>query len=112
MNDPQLAAPHALSANMPAVVDFFEAGVARDTGAMMRLFTSDAIYHNMPEAPLVGAEAIRAAFEEINDGAQSVEIAMLAIAETDSGAVMTKRRDCFVSKGRPLAHCPWLGLAP
>ena len=45
---------------------------ALDVAAICACFTEDAVWHNMPYAPIEGREAIRASIARFLDGAQEV----------------------------------------
>ena len=65
-----------------------------DLDAIAAFFTDDAVYHNIPVAPVVGPEAIRATIEGFTGGVESIELRLDAIAAS-GGTVLTERVDIF-----------------
>ena len=57
-------------------------------------FATDAVYHNIPMAPVVGVEQIRATIEGFTSGVDSIEFRLDQIA-ADGGTVLTERVDVF-----------------
>ncbi|MGZ4578616.1 MAG: nuclear transport factor 2 family protein, partial [Mycobacterium sp.] len=58
----------------------------------MAYFADDAVYHNMPIAPVTGRDAIRATIEGFTAGTDRIEFRLLGIA-ANGGLVMTERVD-------------------
>jgi len=58
-------------------------------------FTDDAVYHNIPLAPVTGPEQIKATIEGFSGGVDSIEFRVDAIAANGS-TVLTERVDVFV----------------
>jgi limonene-1,2-epoxide hydrolase len=52
------------------------------------------VYHNIPLAPVVGPEQIKATIEGFSGGVTSIEFRLDAIA-ADGGTVLTERLDVF-----------------
>ena len=73
---------------------FCEAWSRKDLDEIVAFFSDDAVYHNIPLAPVVGPEQIRATVEGFSDGVESIEFIVQAIA-ADGGTVLTERRDIF-----------------
>lgn len=71
----------------------------RDVDELMGYFTGDAVYHNMPLAPVQGSAGIRGLLEMFMKPAESADFAMLHIAAGD-GVVFTERVDTFVIGGK------------
>ncbi len=71
----------------------------RDVDELMGFFTADAVYHNMPLAPVQGTAGIRGLLEMFMKPAESVDFAMLHISEGD-GVVFTERVDTFLIGGK------------
>lgn len=71
----------------------------RDVDELMGFFTEDAVYHNIPLAPVQGTAGIRGLLEMFMKPAESVDFAMLHIAAGD-GVVFTERVDTFVISGK------------
>lgn len=66
-----------------------------DLDALVAYFTDDAVYHNMPIAPVTGRDAIRATIEGFTAGTERIEFRVLNVA-ADGPIVMTERVDVFV----------------
>jgi limonene-1,2-epoxide hydrolase len=73
---------------------FCAAWSERDIDTLMSFFTDDAVYHNMPIAPVTGKDAIRATIEGFAGGAEHIEFRVLAAA-ADGPLVFTERVDVF-----------------
>lgn len=65
-----------------------------DLDALIAFFADDAVYHNIPLAPVVGPDQIRATVEGFTGGVDSIEFRVDAIA-ADGGTVLTERVDIF-----------------
>jgi limonene-1,2-epoxide hydrolase len=65
-----------------------------DLDTIVGFFTDDAIYHNIPVAPVVGPEQIKTTIEGFSGGVESIEFRLDAIA-ADGGTVLTERLDIF-----------------
>jgi len=81
------------------VRDFCSAVVRRDIGELVAFFTPDAVYHNIPIAPVVGREAIEATLGQFVTPATMVEFDVKAIAVTGN-KVLTERIDRFEMGGK------------
>jgi limonene-1,2-epoxide hydrolase len=67
-----------------------------DIDQIMSFFAEDAVYHNIPMAPLVGHADIRALIESFTAGVERVDFDVLhAVAQ--GGVVLTERVDRFTS---------------
>jgi limonene-1,2-epoxide hydrolase len=77
------------------VRDFCAAFDAGDIDAILDFFTDDAVYHNIPVAPVQGKDAIRATFDMFMTGVEKVEFRVLNIAASGN-VVLTERVDVFV----------------
>lgn len=83
-----------------AVVEAFVAAInGKDIDSVMGFFAPDAVYHNMPMAPVSGSEAIRQVIERFIGPAEEVDWQILTIAETGN-SVMAERLDIFVLDGK------------
>ena len=82
--------------NSDQVRAFVLAFKRKDVDGIVAFFADDAIYHNMPMAPLQGRERIRAAIQGFVAPAAQVQWLLNAIAETDTGTVLTERVDRFL----------------
>lgn len=65
-----------------------------DLDTIVAFFTDDAVYHNIPLAPVVGPAQIRATIEGFTAGVDSIEFRVDAIA-ADGATVLTERVDIF-----------------
>ena len=74
---------------------FCAAWGTEDLDTIVGYFTDDAVYHNMPVAPVVGPAQIRATIEGFTTGVESVEFEVRAIAGVGD-TVLTERLDVFV----------------
>jgi limonene-1,2-epoxide hydrolase len=66
-----------------------------DVDALMDYFTDDAVYHNIPVAPVTGKDAIKATFAMFTTGVERIEFRVLHIVG-DGDVVLTERVDVFV----------------
>ncbi|MEY2451861.1 MAG: limonene,2-epoxide hydrolase [Acidimicrobiaceae bacterium] len=78
------------------VQTFCDAWAKGDLDALMEFFTDDAVYHNIPVAPVTGRAAIRDTIAGFTAGVDSVEFRVLNIAATGS-VVLTERVDAFIT---------------
>src|SRR3954468_785207 len=76
------------------VTEFCESWAKGDLDATMAFFTDDAVYHNIPVAPVNGTDAIRATIAGFTTGVQQVEFRVLHIAAAGD-VVLTERVDVF-----------------
>lgn len=83
------------------VRDFCNAVPRRDVKALVAFFTPDAVYHNIPIAPVVGHEAIEAVLRQFLDPSSEAEFEIIALAAVD-GKVLTERIDRFVLNGKKI----------
>lgn len=81
------------------VRDFCRAVERRDVDALVAYFTDDAVYHNIPLAPLTGRDAIAGTLTQFIAPASLVEFEVRALATTGS-TVLTERVDRFVIAGK------------
>ncbi|MCH8862505.1 MAG: nuclear transport factor 2 family protein [Proteobacteria bacterium] len=82
-----------------AVEAFVAAINAKDIDSVMEFFTPDAVYHNMPMAPVSGLAAIRQVIERFIGPAEEVDWQILTLAESGD-SVMAERMDRFVIDGK------------
>jgi limonene-1,2-epoxide hydrolase len=73
---------------------FCAAWGTEDLDTIVGFFTDDAVYHNIPVAPVVGPEQIRSTIEGFTSGVESIEFRLEAIA-ADGSTVLTERLDVF-----------------
>lgn len=81
---------------------FCAAAARRDVKELGGYFTDDAVYHNIPVAPVTGREAIESTLAQFLAPATSCEFEMLAIASSGN-VVLTERIDRFVLGGKTIA---------
>ena len=79
-----------------------------DLDAITGYFTDDAVYHNIPIAPVVGPDQIRATLEGFLGGVDSIEFQVLAIAAVGE-KVLTERVDVFNFTGGHTIALPVMG---
>jgi limonene-1,2-epoxide hydrolase len=84
------------------VTAFCKAWESVDIGALMDFFTEDAVYHNIPIAPVQGKDAIRTTIEGFVGGVDKIEFDVLAIAATGN-TVLTERVDRFIGTDKTIA---------
>jgi limonene-1,2-epoxide hydrolase len=65
-----------------------------DLDAIMAFFADDAVYHNIPVAPVTGVDAIRDTIAGFTAGVDSVEFRVLHLAAYGD-VVLTERVDVF-----------------
>jgi limonene-1,2-epoxide hydrolase len=84
------------------VRDFCRAVERRDVAALVDFFTDDAVYHNIPLAPLTGREAIASTLTQFIAPASRAEFEIRGLA-THGSTVLTERVDRFEIAGKPIA---------
>ena len=67
-----------------------------DVDTTVAFFTDDAVYHNIPIAPVTGRDAIRETIAGFTAGVDTVEFRVLNIAATGS-VVLTERVDAVIT---------------
>jgi limonene-1,2-epoxide hydrolase len=72
-----------------------------DLDAIVAFFTDDAVYHNIPIAPVAGRDAIRETIAGFTGGVDKLEFRVLNIAATGA-IVLTERVDVFVTGDRSI----------
>src|SRR5260221_10177377 len=76
--------------------------VRGDLKEVLDFFTDDAVYHNIPVAPVVGKDGIKAVLDSFSGGVDRMEFRVLNIS-ADGPAVLTERVDVFtLSDGRAI----------
>jgi limonene-1,2-epoxide hydrolase len=73
---------------------FCEAWGTKDLDAIIAFFSDDAVYHNIPLAPVVGPDQIRTTIEGFSGGVEKIVFRVDNIA-ADGDTVMTERHDIF-----------------
>jgi limonene-1,2-epoxide hydrolase len=81
------------------VRDFIAAWGRADLDAIMAFLTEDCVYHNMPLDPVRGTAAIRGVLQGFAGMASEIDWVLLALAETETGVVLTERTDRFLIAG-------------
>jgi limonene-1,2-epoxide hydrolase len=89
-----------LSANVQRVREFIAAWSRNDLDEIMSYFAEDAVYHNIPVAPVRGLDAIRGVIRGFAGMASEIEWVLHQAAESPSGVVMTERTDRFKMAGK------------
>ena len=84
------------------VTDFCNAVPRRNVEELVDFFSDDAVYHNIPIAPVRGREAIAATLRGFLDPSTEAEFEVLAIAG-DGRKVLTERIDRFAINGKKIA---------
>jgi limonene-1,2-epoxide hydrolase len=90
------------------VLDFCNAIRARDVDQLVAFFSDEAVYHNIPVAPVVGPEAIGKVLSGYLGGASDAEFEVVAIASRGS-VVLTERVDRFTIGGKRIV-LPVMGI--
>ncbi|HEV3226606.1 MAG TPA: limonene-1,2-epoxide hydrolase family protein [Acidimicrobiales bacterium] len=78
------------------VRDFCETWAKGDLDAIMAFFADDAVYHNIPIAPVSGTDAIRGTIAGFTTGVDTIEFRVHHIAAAGN-VVLTERVDAFVT---------------
>jgi limonene-1,2-epoxide hydrolase len=84
------------------VREFCAAWSGRDVDVILAWFAADAVYHNMPIAPVRGHAEIRGVLEMFVPPASKIEFEILAVASSGD-VVFTERVDRFVVDGKEIA---------
>jgi limonene-1,2-epoxide hydrolase len=88
-----------MSKNTELVADFCRAWSRRNVDEIMAYFAEDAVYHNIPMAPLKGKATIQAIISGILTPATAIDWEVLNIAEAGD-IVLTERVDRFEMAGK------------
>ena len=83
------------------VTSFCEAWADVDLDRIVGFFADDAVYHNIPIAPVVGREAIRETIAGFTTGIDRIEFEVLHAA-ANGNVVLTERVDRFFSPERTI----------
>ena len=81
-------------APIDVVQRFCEAWGRLDLDEIIAFFSNDAVYHNIPLAPVVGPDQIRTTIEGFSGGVEKIVFRLDNIAAA-GGTVMTERHDIF-----------------
>lgn len=83
---------------------------ALDVEAICACFTQDAVWHNMPVAPIAGLGAIRTAIGNFLGTASEVRFDIRYAFEPRPGVVMTERVDIFRQADGKEMRLPVMGV--
>ncbi|MBL4783520.1 MAG: nuclear transport factor 2 family protein [Porticoccaceae bacterium] len=97
------------STHQKTVKDFCQAWENLDIEGVLALMSEDAVYHNMPMAPLEGREQIRVFLTAFLGAASICRFEILTIV-ADEERVVTERLDSFELAGNLLSALPVLGI--
>jgi limonene-1,2-epoxide hydrolase len=78
------------------VREFCESWATGNLDTLMAFFTDDAVYHNIPVAPVNGKDAIRQTIAGFTAGVDRVEFRVLNIVG-EGDVVLTERVDAFIT---------------
>ena len=78
------------------VQEFCDTWAKGDLDAIIEFFTDDAVYHNIPIAPVTGRDAIRDTIAGFTAAVDRVEFRVLNIAASGS-TVLTERVDAVIT---------------
>ena len=87
--------------NEDIVRRFCAAFARRDVDELLGFFTPDAVYHNIPMAPAVGVDAIRATLEMFVPLSPAIDFELVNVASHGS-VVFTERLDRMSFGGNPV----------
>jgi limonene-1,2-epoxide hydrolase len=90
------------------VLQFCKAVVRADAKELAAFFTADAVYHNIPLAPVVGRAAIEETLRQFLTPGAAAEFEIKAIAVRDA-KVLTERVDRFEMGGKKV-ELPVMGI--
>lgn len=85
------------------VRDFCTAFSRRDIDEILAFFSEDAVYHNIPIAPVEGREAIRAVLAQFIGPATTAAKFELRNLSASGPLVLTERVDSFTINGKDVA---------
>ena len=89
----------AQASNEDVVRRFCDAFSRRDIGELLGFFADDAVYHNIPLAPVQGKDAIKTTLESFVPGSPEIEFVMRNIASSGN-VVLTERVDKMTFGGK------------
>jgi|SRR5882724_8823787 len=84
------------------VTDFCNAVPRRNVEELVGFFSDDAVYHNIPIAPVKGRDAIAATLRGFLDPSTQAEFEVLSLAVAGN-KVLTERIDRFTINGKQIA---------
>jgi limonene-1,2-epoxide hydrolase len=83
------------------VRDFCAAFARRDLDELLAFFTDDAVYHNIPMAPVTGKDGIREVLSLFVPASSAIAFDVLHTAVHGS-VVLNERVDRFTMSGKPI----------
>ena len=90
------------------VLQFCKAVVRADVKELAGFFAADAVYHNIPLAPVTGRAEIEATLAQFLQPGAAAEFEIRSIAARDN-KVLTERVDRFVMNGKKV-ELPVMGI--
>lgn len=91
------------------VTAFLTSWHGRDIDVIMSYFADDAVYHNMPVAPIVGAAAIRGIFTALLEVFSDAQLDIVSIAAKPN-LVLAERVDRFTMRDGRAVVIPVCGV--
>jgi limonene-1,2-epoxide hydrolase len=91
------------------VRDFCDSWAKGDLDVIVSFFTDDAVYHNIPVAPVTGKDAIKATIAGFTTGVESVVFETHRIAAAGD-VVFTERDDIFTFQNGTRVSLPVAGV--
>src|SRR4030095_4405646 len=91
------------------VVKFLDSWERRDLETIMSCFSDDAIYHNVPVAPIAGRNGILAIFQGFLDAFESLSLETVRIA-AEENLVFAERIDHFLLRNGKRFDLPVNGV--
>lgn len=101
--------PDAPQACEALVRDFLGAWRGRKVDALLAPFAEDAVYHNVPVAPIRGRAAIRQIFESFLEAFEDASLDVVTLA-TAPGLVIAERIDRFLMRNGRRIELPVTGV--
>lgn len=91
------------------VRDFLGAWTGRDIDALCGYFAADAVYHNVPVAPIAGIAGIRQIFVAFLDAFEAARLDVVSLAAAP-GLVIAERVDRFTMRNGTRVVLPVTGV--
>ncbi|MBI4696800.1 MAG: nuclear transport factor 2 family protein [Gammaproteobacteria bacterium] len=105
-----MSTPSTTAAEAETIVrGFLDAWRIRNLDHLMSFFTEDAVYHNVPVEPIVGAPAIRAIFEAFLGAFVEAELEVITLA-AGPDLVLAERIDRFLMANGNRVALPVTGV--
>jgi limonene-1,2-epoxide hydrolase len=105
MNNADVESENAAS----LVREFLEAWRDRNIDQLIGFFAEDAVYHNVPVAPITGLSGIRQIFTQFLDVFEQASLDVVSIASAP-GLVLAERIDRFVMRDGRRVELPVTGV--